>query len=106
MSWKSLPGAPADFASLEQVFALAGEKLTDAPRSEVIRLERDGVRYYVKRYRLFRNRWNDWREHPLRTLRHILSGFLATPRVKAEWRNLQRFSCWGIPAPKVVARGL
>lgn len=41
----------ADFGSLDSVFALEGERLTRDPLSEVIRIERDGVRYYVKRYR-------------------------------------------------------
>ncbi|MCQ3971567.1 hypothetical protein, partial [Klebsiella pneumoniae] len=40
----------ADFGSLKAVFALDGERLTKDPLSEVIRIERDGVRYYVKRY--------------------------------------------------------
>jgi tRNA A-37 threonylcarbamoyl transferase component Bud32 len=106
LSWKTTHDAPADFASLAQVFALEGEKLTDAPRSEVIRIERGGIRYYIKRYRLFRNERYDWTHYPFRTLRHLLSGFLSTPRVKAEWKNLRRFSAWGIPAPQVVAHGL
>lgn len=36
-----------DFGSLETVFSLEGERLTRDPLSEVIRIERDGVRYYV-----------------------------------------------------------
>ena len=40
----------ADFGSLEAVFAMQGERITKDPLSEVIRIERDGVRYYVKRY--------------------------------------------------------
>lgn len=39
-----------DFGSLASVFALEGERLTKDPLSEVIRVERNGVRYYVKRY--------------------------------------------------------
>jgi hypothetical protein len=39
-----------DFGSLEAVFALQGERLTRDPLSEVIRVQRDGVNYYVKRY--------------------------------------------------------
>ena len=38
------------FGSLESVFALQGERLTGDPLSEVIRVELNGVRYYVKRY--------------------------------------------------------
>ena len=40
----------ADFGSLDAVFALQGERITKDPLSEVIRIERAGVRYYVKRY--------------------------------------------------------
>ena len=38
-----------DFGSLEAVFALQGERLTRDPLSEVIRVQRNGVNYYVKR---------------------------------------------------------
>ena len=39
----------ADFGSLDAVFALQGERITKDAISEVIRVERAGVRYYVKR---------------------------------------------------------
>ena len=39
-----------EFGSLMTVFALEGERLTKDPLSEVIRVELNGVRYYVKRY--------------------------------------------------------
>jgi hypothetical protein len=39
-----------DFGSLDAVFALQGERLTKDPLSEVIRVQRKGVNYYVKRY--------------------------------------------------------
>jgi tRNA A-37 threonylcarbamoyl transferase component Bud32 len=95
----------ADFGSLDAVFALQGERLTKAPRSEVIRVERAGVRYYVKRYgRIARQtqgklRWG-------RRLRHALLDFLPRPRVKAEWQNLQQFAKWNIPVPEMVAWGM
>ncbi|MDR0440571.1 MAG: heptose kinase, partial [Candidatus Accumulibacter sp.] len=38
------------FASLARVFALTGECITSAPLSEVLRVECEGRRYYVKRY--------------------------------------------------------
>ena len=41
----------ADFGSLEKVFALQGERITHDPLSELIRVKRQGVAYYVKRYR-------------------------------------------------------
>ena len=41
----------ADFGSLQEVFALEGERITHDPLSELIRVNRKGVNYYVKRYR-------------------------------------------------------
>jgi tRNA A-37 threonylcarbamoyl transferase component Bud32 len=90
----------ADFGSLEAVFALQGERLTSAPRSEVIRVERAGVRYYIKRYGA------DANGHWLRALRHALLDFLPRPRIKAEWQNLQQFAKWNIPVPEMVAWGM
>ena len=81
----------ADFASLEAVFALSGERLTSDPLSEVIRIERDGVRYYVKRY------WGAGKG---------LRRYLGRPRVKAEWQNLKLFAKWGIATAEIVAHGL
>lgn len=81
----------AEFGSLDAVFALQGEKITRDAMSEVVRIERDGVRYYVKRYR-----------KPGKGLRR----YLARPRVKAEWQNLKQFAKWGIPTAEVVAYGL
>ncbi len=81
----------AEFASLEAVFALSGERLTSDPLSEVIRIERDGVRYYVKRY------WGAGKG---------LRRFIGRPRVKAEWQNLKHFAKWGIPTAEIVAYGL
>jgi tRNA A-37 threonylcarbamoyl transferase component Bud32 len=92
--WTLAPGyqaLAADFGSLEAVFALKGERLTHDPLSEVIRVERDGVNYYVKRY--------------------IGAGkglrrYLGRPRIKAEWQNLKQFAKWDIPTAEVVAWGL
>ncbi|MDR1889720.1 MAG: protein kinase [Zoogloeaceae bacterium] len=96
----------ADFGSLEAVFALRGEKLTSDPRSEVIRVERAGVRYYVKRYGAGVRRVKNWRLHWRRYLRHFLLDFLPRPRVKAEWQNLEKFAKWNIPVPEIVAWGM
>lgn len=74
----------ADFGSLDSVFALEGERLTRDPLSEVIRIERDGVRYYVKRYR---------------SAGKGLRRYLARPRIKASGRTSSA-SKWGIPPPK------
>jgi tRNA A-37 threonylcarbamoyl transferase component Bud32 len=84
-----------DFGSLDAVFALEGEQLTRDPKSVVIRVERNGVRYYVKRYH---GTGKGWRRHVLR--------FMPRPRIKAEWQNLKQFAQWGIPTAEVVAYGL
>ena len=84
-------GLSAEFGGLAEVFALQGERLTKDPLSEVIRLERDGVRYYVKRY------WGAGKG---------LRRYLGRPRVKAEWQNLKNFAKWGVPTASIVAYGL
>jgi tRNA A-37 threonylcarbamoyl transferase component Bud32 len=84
-----------DFGSLEAVFSLAGKRLTADTKSEVIRVEREGARYYVKRYH---GTGKGWRRYALR--------FSPRPRVKAEWQNLKQFARWGIPTAEVVAYGL
>ncbi|MET1077544.1 MAG: lipopolysaccharide kinase InaA family protein [Pseudomonas sp.] len=81
----------ADFGSLDAVFALQGERLTKDPLSEVVRVERDGVRYYVKRY-----------VGAGKGLRRLVG----RPRVKAEWQNLKSFAKWGVPTAPLVAWGL
>ncbi|MCQ4315489.1 heptose kinase [Stutzerimonas zhaodongensis] len=80
-----------DFGSLGAVFALTGERVTQDPLSEVIRVERDGVRYYVKRYT---------------GAGKGLRRYVGRPRVKAEWQNLKLFERWGIPTAPIVAYGL
>ena len=80
-----------DFGSIEAVFALQGERLTRDPLSEVIRVQRDGVNYYVKRY-------TGAGKH--------LRRYLGRPRIKAEWQNLKQFAKWQIPTAEVVACGL
>jgi len=93
--WRTLGELPAplaeEFADLARVFAIEGEGLTRDPLSEVIRIERAGVRYYIKRY------WGAGKG---------LRRYLGRPRVKAEWQNLQLFARWGIPTAPIVAYGL
>ncbi|NLY16224.1 MAG: heptose kinase [Gammaproteobacteria bacterium] len=79
-----------DFGSLERIFCLEGKQITRDPISEVIRIERDGVGFYVKRYR----RAKGWR------------AYLPRPRIKSEWQNLQHFTDWGIPTAQIIARGM
>ncbi len=93
-SWRLTAGYQAlhaDFGSLERVFALEGERITHDPLSELIRVKRDGVEYYVKRYR---------------NAGKGLRRYAARPRIKAEWQNLKRFAKWGIPTAQVIAQGL
>lgn len=81
----------AEFGSLDAVFALEGERISHDSLSEVIRIQRDGVRYYVKRYR---------------SAGSGLRSYAARPRAKAEWQNLKHFATWGIPTAPMVAWGL
>ncbi|MBA1188746.1 heptose kinase [Pseudomonas entomophila] len=80
-----------DFGSLDAVFALQGERLTRDPLSEVVRVQREGVNYYVKRYT---------------GAGKGLRRYLGRPRIKAEWQNLKQFAKWRIPTAEVVAWGL
>lgn len=91
--WKhdASDASAAYFSSLEAVFRLQGERLTSDPLSEVIRVDFEGVRYYVKRY------WGAGKG---------MRRFLGRPRVKAEWQNLKLFAKWGIPTAPIVAYGL
>ena len=79
------------FGTLGAVFAVEGERLTSDPLSEVIRVEFNGVRYYVKRY------WGAGKG---------LRRYLGRPRVKAEWQNLKLFAKWGVPTAPIIAYGL
>ena len=84
-------GAAHAFGSLATVFTLEGEPIARDPLSEVIRVEYDGLRYYVKRY------WAAGKG---------LRRYLGRPRVKAEWQNLKQFEDWGVPVAPLVAWGL
>lgn len=79
------------FGSLDAVFAAQGERLTQDALSELIKVDHQGVAYYVKRYT---------------SAGRGLRRYLGKPRVKAEWQNLKRFAKWGIPTAEVVGFGL
>jgi hypothetical protein len=86
------------FATLEQVFALTGERISQDPLSETLRIEYAGRRYYLKRYlgngkNVFK-RWFGLRQ------------WFSPLRVEAEWRNLLAFREWGIPTARLVAHGV
>ncbi|CAD5107054.1 3-deoxy-D-manno-octulosonic acid kinase [Pseudomonas carbonaria] len=85
------PAAVDVFGDLDAVFALEGEEITRDPLSEVLRVEHQGLRYYVKRY------WGAGKG---------LRRYLGRPRVKAEWQNLKHFADWGIPTAPIAAYGL
>lgn len=70
---------------LDAVFALQGERLTRDPLSEVVRIERDGVNYYVKRY-------TGAGKHMRR--------YLGRPRIKAECRTSSSSPSGVFPRPK------
>lgn len=92
-SWRLHPDyqhLQKEFGSLERVFNLVGQQVTRDPISEVIRVEHEGIGYYVKRYRRAKG----------------LRAYLPRPRIKAEWQNLQHFADWGIPTAQIVARGM
>lgn len=86
------------FATMDAVFALDGEQITRDFISEVLRVEREGLRYYVKRYagngKNARKRWFGLRQ------------WLAPARVKKEWQNLLSFRNWGIPTARLAAYGI
>jgi tRNA A-37 threonylcarbamoyl transferase component Bud32 len=91
LSEEASPRVAAAFVDLQAVFALQGERITRDPLSEVIRVEYEGVRYYVKRYH---------------GAGKGLRRFIGRPRVKAEWQNLKYFAKWGIATAPIVAYGL
>lgn len=86
------PEARSAFSTLDQVFALEGERIATARMSLVVRVELDGKRYYVKRY--------------TGAAKNALRAHVGTTRIEAEWENLRRFSAWGIRTAQIVACGL
>ena len=80
-----------EFATLDAVFALTGERLTSDPLSEVVRIERDGIRYYVKRY-----------HGAGKGLRRSAG----PPRAQSEWQNLKLSAKCGIATAPGVAWGM
>ncbi len=78
------------FDSLEAVFSLQGEPVTEDKISEVIKVALGDKNYYVKRYQKPRSKKVGW---------------FKRSRVRAEWENLQFFASLGIPTPTLVAWG-
>ncbi len=86
------------FSTMDQVFALEGDRITQDPLSCVVRVEREGKRYYVKRYAgNGKNALRRW---------YGLRQWLAPTRVKKEWQNLLSFRQWNIPTARLAAYGI
>lgn len=80
------------FGSLDDIFKLDGPRVSYARDfSEVVRVEKDGKQYYVKRYQ---------------AAGKGVRRFLGTPRIQREWENLLHFDEWGIPTAPIVAYGM
>lgn len=92
--WQLLPQyrqCTSIFGSLDVVFRLDGEHITRERISNVIRVEHEGIRYYVKRY-----------SHAGKGIRR----FFGMPRIQSEWENLLWFASHGIATAPVVAYGM
>lgn len=93
-NWRLLPGyeqLATLFGSLDAVFKLQGKHITGERISNVIRIEYQGIRYYVKRYYVAGKG---------------LRRFFGKPRIQSEWENLLWFAQQGIPTAPVVAYGM
>ena len=94
--WRLMPDvdplAAERFADLDSVFALDGEIVAADSMTRTLRVEINGLGYYVKRYAGLGKK-------PLRR-------WFATPRVQLEWENLGHFADWGIPTARLVGYGL
>lgn len=86
----SLPEAQKAFSSLESVWSLKGESITNSSLCSVDRVEFDGKGYYIKRYR----RGGEG-----------IAEFLGVSKAHREWANLKRFDQWQLPAASLVAYG-
>ena len=78
------------FSSLDKVFSLAGQKITDDELSNVHKVRVEDTNYYVKRYTVAGKG---------------LRRYLGRSRIRAEWENMLFFRTLGVPAAKVVAYG-
>lgn len=88
---EAFSGLTHEFGTLDAVFAQQGELVSCSPLSEVLRVELDGVRYYVKRYKRAGKALRRW---------------LGRSRSQAEWENLQQFVRWGLATAEIVAYGV
>lgn len=84
------PDAIEALGDLYTAYALEGEFITQNSLCQVIRVELDGVGYFVKKYR----RGSDRRW-----------ALFSKSAARKEWENLLQFSLWELPAARVVAWG-
>lgn len=84
------PEAIEAFGDLYTAYALEGEYITQNSLCRVIRVELDGVGYFIKKYRR-------GSENPF--------SLFAKSKARREWSNLLRFAQWEIPVARVVAWG-
>ncbi|MGI9273836.1 MAG: lipopolysaccharide kinase InaA family protein [Endozoicomonas sp.] len=82
--------ASKDFSTLDKVFSLSGELITSDNRSNVHKVEIDGIIYYVKRYTCAGKG---------------LRKYIGRSRIRAEWENMLLFHKLGVPAANIVAYG-
>lgn len=97
ITWEVMPewvddATASHFASLDAVFALTGEIVAKSPTSQVVRVRIGARDFYVKRY--------------VGSGTRALHRLFVPSRVQSEWRNLQRFSDWGIATAPLVAYGV
>lgn len=78
------------FSSLDNAFAVTGQRVTRCPISELILTEIDGKSYYVKRYS---------------QRGKVMRRWLGRSRVRAEWENLLLFRELGLRVPPIAAYG-
>jgi len=93
-SWRLMSGfaqCSDAFGSLDAIFRLEGERITGESLSNVIRVEHQGIGYYVKRYY---------------AAGKGLRRFFGKPRIQNEWESLLWFGANGIATAPVVAYGM
>ncbi|WP_252178056.1 lipopolysaccharide kinase InaA family protein [Endozoicomonas sp. 4G] len=78
------------FSTIDKVFDLKGETITDDELSDVIKVNVAGTNYNVKRYT---------------SGGKGLRRYMGRSRIRAEWENMLLFHSFQIPAAKVVAYG-
>lgn len=84
------PSAQHAFSSLDNAFAIQGERITKSPVCSVDRVVLDDEAFYIKHYH---------------RAGKGLSEFVAASKARCEWQNLLRFLEWGLPVAELVAYG-